>query len=343
LRKKQRSLSNRGYTLRHIASLLIVAGFALAWLAGCTGPSEPEVTGPYSDPNDHSTTAVVTNLVQIETGGTMGLINASVEAYLCVTDQEGLPLENFNHYNFAVVESSAAGRVEIGSGGLTAKSVAQTGQGTATAVVMDYTDDMPDNLIADMESAVKLFIMFMGSGDVAEIIKYSYYPGVVQSFTSDKDQLNAAVEEPWAGPGGGSALIDAVYTGLSDASTRDELSAVYAMSLGWESSSQHTLDELRQLADSSGIPCYTFGMGAGDTLKLSEIADLTGGRFFYVPELEDPTKVYELLTGMLKKTYVLEWTIQSPSGSEVHVTITTEYTCGNGTLTSTATGTFVAP
>ena len=329
--------------MRQNGLLLIVGSLLLMSFAGCTGPSEPEITGPYSNPGDHTTTAVVTNLIQIETGGTMGLAGPWVKVYLSVTDQQGLPLENFNHYNFAVVESSSAGTVNVDSDNLDAKSVAQTGQGTATAVVMDYSDYMPENLRSDMESAVKLFITFMGSGDAAEIVKYSYYPEVVQSFTSSKDDLTAAVEAPWTGPGGGAALIDAVYVAMLDASTRAELSAVYAMSMGWEYSSQHTIGQLGELADSTLIPCYTFGMGAGDTLKLSEIADLTGGRFFYVPELEDPAKTYELLTGVLKKSYVLEWDIRSPSGSEVHVTITTEYVCGNGTLTSTATGVFTAP
>jgi hypothetical protein len=329
--------------MTHARVLLVLGGLLLLTLAGCTGPSEPEITEPFSDPGDNSTTALVTNLVQIETGGTMSTAGNWVKIYLSVTDQGGFPLQNFNQYNFAVVESSAAGRVEIGTDLLTAKSVDQSGKSTASAMVMDYSDYMPGSLISDMEGAVKLFIVLMQSGDVAEIIKFAYYPEVFQTFTSSKSDLTAAVEAPWGGATGGSSLVDAIYTGMLHASEREELRAVYALSMGWEASSQHSMAQLRELADSTGIPCYTFGMGVGDTLKLCEIADFTSGRFFYVPGLENPAEVYEVLSGMLKKCYELKWTIQSPAGSDVHVSITTEYTCGNGTLTSTATGLFTAP
>jgi hypothetical protein len=266
-----------------------------------------------------------------------------VKVYLSVTNQEGFPLESFNHYNFAVVESSSAGRAEIGRDLLFVKSASEDGKSTASSMVMDYSDYMYDSLQGNMENAVKLFIMLMQSGDVAEIVKFAYYPEIVQVFTSNKSDLTAAVEAPWGGATGGSSLIDGIYMGMIDASEREELAAVYALSMGWENSSQHSMAHLRELADSTGIPCYAFGMGMGDTLTLREIADFTGGRFFYVPGLDDPTEMYQILSGMLKKCYVLKWTIQSPSGSDVHLSIATEYTCGNGTLTSTATGVFTAP
>ncbi len=327
---------------RQTIVLTCVLGLFLA-LSGCREPSEPEITEPFSDLNDLNTTAVVTNLVQIETGGTKQAAGGWAKAYLSVTDQEGLPLQNFNHFNFSVVESTATTRLEISSEELTVKTAEEIGAATASAMVMDYSIHMPDSLKGDVENAVKLFILLMRSSDVAEIIKYSDYPYVAQVFTSDKDLLTAAVEAPWGGAGGRAALIDAVYQAILDASVRDELKAVYAMGLGWEEASLHTLTELFQLADVACVPCYAFVFGEGDTLTLKEIADYTGGRLFYIPSLDEPEKIYELLSGMLKKSYVIEWDVKSSSGSEVALSIKTDYTCGNGALTSTATGLFIAP
>jgi hypothetical protein len=325
--------------------IAVLAGALALFLAfsGCREPSEPEITEPFSDMNDLSTTAVVTNLVQIETGGTMKTAVRWAKACLSVTDQEGVPLQNFNHFNFSVVESTASSRFEVASEQLTVKTVEETGLATASAMVMDYTIHMPESLKGDAENAVKLFIFLMKSGDVAEIIKYADYPYVAQIFTSDKDLLTTAVEDPWGGAGGRAALIDAVYQAILDASEREELKAVYTIGLGWEEASQHTLAELFELADATNVPCYGFVFEDGDTLTVKEIADYTGGRLFYIPSLDEPEKIYELLSGMLKRSYVVEWQVKSSSGSEVALSITTDYTCGNGALTSTATGIFTAP
>lgn len=327
---------------------LLTAAAVFLMVAGCgkeevTAPSP--VTGPYSDLSDNTTDALVTNVVQIETGGTLAMSLARwVKVYFSVTNQNGTPLERFNYFNFALVESTDTQVVKIDSSRVTVQTVEQSGRAMATSLIMDFSASVAGQPEADMKVAIKGFIEGMRSNDAGEVIKYSDLTEVIQHYTTHKGSLNSAVDAYWPGAYGRTALYDAVYLGMLHTDTRSELKLVLPLCDGWDDASQHSLWDIFSLADSTDVRCYTIGFGADvDTFNLKEIAWVTDGRFFYAPTSADLTKVYSSISNQIMKCYVLGWEVQSPTGSNVTAVITVSYECAKGTFTSTARSSFTAP
>lgn len=299
----------------------------------CIKTPPPE---PYSDPYDFTTTNIKTNIIQIETGES-GF--TWVKAYISVTNQEGTPLENFNVANFEVTE----GTIPVELGEITFNSFEGGGGSIATPLIMDYSGSMSGQPIVDMETAVKSFISKMQAQDIAEIIKFSSWVEVSQSFTSNKDLLTLAVDSSWSGAGYSTALCDAIYTGITDASQQTGLKATLAFTDGYENCSSHTWSDVIQHALNSKLAIYTIGLGECDSSHLKLVADTTGGRYFYAPTSQDLQNIYQLISGQLQKSYTLKWNVKSQSGSQVTIIIRVTYECGNGTFESISTGSFVAP
>jgi len=313
-------------------------------LSGCTQPSGPEVSGPHENLDDNTTTGLVTNVVQIETGGNLGMNTSGwVKVYFSLTNQEGTPLGSFNRFNFSIRESTATQVVEIGSEELTVNTVEGAGEPLATSIVMDYSQFMADTSKSHMASAAKVFIALMMTDDVAEIIKFSDWVEVVQAYTSDKNALNAAVDSFWPGSGGSAALYDAIYTGLIDTYGRPEFKGLLTFSAGWDNYSVMDTSQLYSYADTTGIPCYSICLDDSDSVFLQDVANRTGGRYFHSSMVLDPQKAYELFSGLQKKVYILRWNVQSPPGEGVTAIITASYRCANGTFAGTARGSFMAP
>lgn len=316
----------RRINLKH--AMLAITCIAFLFLACGNGGEEA-----YSDESDFNTTAVQTNIVQVETGASSP---DWVKIYMVVTDQEGNPLQNFTVGNFAVMEFQTDS-IDVDAGEITFDVFGGTAGGTiVTPLTMDYSGSMSAENITDMETACSTFVVMMQSQDRAEIIKFSDYVGVVQAFTSDKNLLIAAIKDSiW--PSGLTALYDAVFQGIEDACPETGLRAVLAFTDGWENASTHTLADCIAEALSCGLGVYTVGLGSPDSVSLDSLARATGGRYYHAPTSQELADLYSLISGQLQNSYTLKWNIQSPSGT-VFIIVTTTYTCGNGTFTSTAVG-----
>jgi len=312
---------------------------------------EREIIGSgkaYSNPNDSVTTSIETNIIQIELPKVLIYkidtnSDGEVKVYLSVTNQNGTPIDSLNSYNFEVEERTSSGTLPVESEEIDVTTVEQSGSAIATSMIMDYSGSMSGQPIVDMETAIKSFINNMQSGDKGEIIKFSDYPEVVQSFTTNKNALISAVDEEWPGAGGSTALYDAIYLGLTDTYSQSGMKAVLAFTDGCENASVHSKSELLSHADALRIAIYTIGLGGVDEQELQELANYTGGRYFYAPTSQDLKDIYDLISGQLRKSYVLKWAVKSKSGLKVTLSITTTYTGGNGTFSDIATGEFTAP
>jgi VWFA-related protein len=325
---------------RTLLTLAALTGCALVFtLVSCSTAQKEQ---PYSNPNDMTTTDLVASIVQVDTGHSSP---GWVKVYLSVTDQDGTPLENFKRGNFEVSEVTTTKTYDVDLGDITLSTVGQSGQPVATAMVMDYSGSMSGQPSTDMETAVKTFIGLMQTQDKAEIIKFSDYAEVVQSFTSNKSSLTAAVDGSWPGAGGMTALCDGIWQGVTDAGSVSGMRAVIAFTDGKENSSSysHMWPYLIPYAQSNHVAIYTVGLGDCDSLILKDACTSTGGRFFYAPTSQGLQQIYQLISRQLRKAYTLKWPVLTPKGASVQASITTTYAGGNGTFSKTAAASFVSP
>jgi hypothetical protein len=326
-----------GSNLKLLALVLfILAGF-LILSEGCQKDDDKPKKKAYSNMRDDSTTAIQVSIPRIELGpGRSTLINV----FLSVTDQDGNPFTEFTKYNFKITEVCEGETDTTLVASITFNKIDVEGYNIAAAMTMDYSGSMETWDIENMEIAARQFVRMKEDIDYCEIIKFSDYYDVVQSFTSDTALLIQAIDSYYYS--GYTAFCDAVYTGINDAayfiqSQTTYVPAVLGFTDGWDNNS-YTADYYTcvQTSIDKQVPVYTIGYGDADSVNLKYLAENTGGRYFYTPNSSDLVNLYDLISGQLKNLYKVTWEYDNPGCMKVWVYVTASYTCANGTFIAQA-------
>jgi uncharacterized protein YegL len=323
---------------RTLLVLAMATGMFLMVLPGCKKDKEDEITGPYSNMNDMTTTSIKLTIPRIETSLQRSTL---IRLFLSVTDQDGNPLRNFNVYNFEITEVCSGDTDTTLVGSLTINELNDEASYLAAALTMDYSGSMGAEDVMNMEDAVKTFMEKKQQNDYMEVIKFGSKVQVVSPFTDNLDSLNYAVDSiPYNGSGS-TAFCDAVNRGLVDGDEfyqthPDYFPTVLGFTDGHDNLSHISLDKLIDSAKTKQIPVYTIGFGDANTNKMTKLADQTGGRYYYTPDAEELSKLYSLISGQLKNLYIAEWTYDNPACDTVLVTVKVSYTCANGDFVSFA-------
>jgi VWFA-related protein len=298
------------------------------------------------------TTPVVT---QVNANGSLASVSRTqVAGIMSVTDQNGNPITGLTSQNvIAQLKWLVASTYDSVAGTPTIQSLSQSGKKIAVALTMDYSGSMFSGVydsskqkykrIVDMESATKAFINAMKTGDVAEIIKFGDAAEVVQAFTGDKSALLHIVDT-LSDSRGMTALYESINQGLVDAalqSTTTYARAIVAFTDGGENNSTVTRLQMLQKSWQYAIPVYTIGLldssahstppgqNSSQELDLVQIADTTGGFYFYAPNASQLTQIYAKISGQISNAYAVSITWPStglpPTGTNVNAIITVIY------------------
>ena len=274
------------------------------------------------------------------TGGlnlTFNQIDASgfptIDCYVTVTDDQGNPISGLNESNFTVKED-----------GHTESPITVTPMGAgavpiAVALVIDRSGSMGLQPLDDAKTAAITFVNQMGSNDKAAVISFSSDVRVDQPFTSDKSLLINAINSLTSG--GFTAMYDAVIKAVNQTNTQTGRKAIILMTDGADNASSSSLQDAINTAVQSNIPVFTIGLGLTAEQDLQQIADSTGGRYYYAPSSSDLQQIYQLISQQLQNQYKITYTTHNPNrdGTTRTVRITANYQ-GN---TDTKSRTYVAP
>jgi VWFA-related protein len=215
-------------------------------------------------------------------------------------DQNGNPLNDLTAANFRVFEKPNYPpfdfRVEavitdvryVSEGG---------GVGSISVVLcLDRSGSMSGQPDADLRVAANAFVDLMNPGDLAEVINFSSSVYVDQPFTSDKSLLKAAITKYI---GSSTALYDAVYKSIQDASGQSGRKAVISMTDGCENASSHSLTDIANLSSTALVPVYTIGLGGLCENVLIQMASDTGGVYYPAPSSSDLLTIYQKISKSL--------------------------------------------
>ncbi|MEI6889816.1 MAG: vWA domain-containing protein [Bacteroidales bacterium] len=331
---KTRNLFISKSTLIMILISLLVSSVFI----GCSkkDSTDPTPTSqPFSNTGDDSTTRIIASIPRIELSKVK---STGVTLYLSVTDQKGHPFPNFNQYNF-VIKQVCIGRTDTAVvTSLGFQKMNQSGQNIATPLVLDYSGSM-SSYLADLEQAAAKFITIKNKNDQAELIKFSSSIENVQPFTKDTTALLTALIASWPGSGGSTALYDAMMMGIDDADlfssqqSSTYLPAIIGFTDGINNASSSTSQDVIDNAIAKQIPVYMLGFGGADSVSLSSIANQTGGRYYYTPDMSTLQSLFSMISGQLKNIYLASW-VYSSTCTEVMIIVEASYTCGKGTFYS---------
>ena len=202
----------------------------------------------------------------------------------------------------------------------------------AIAAVMDYSGSLTDQTVAfaDMKNGFSSLFSSLRATDLGEVLKFDNEIEVVQSFTSDKAALLAAIAAPFD-KGRATKLYDAVFQAVEDTAVNANYRrAVIVATDGREEGptpgvpfSTHSLTEVINNAVSKKVPVFTIGIGSLiDRGVLQQMATATGGLYYEANTSQNLANIYQQLSSVLyEKQYTLTFN-QLPIGVGVVSSLT---------------------
>ncbi|HEX3644274.1 MAG TPA: VWA domain-containing protein [Vicinamibacterales bacterium] len=198
----------------------------------------------------------------------------------------------------------------------------------ALALLLDTSASMDSKLPTAQEAAIG-FARRLRSQDLAEVIDFDSRVVVLQNFTNNAAELEAAIKKTSAG--GSTSLYNAVYIALKDlkkvvAKNAEEIrrQAIVVLSDGEDTSSLLPFEEVLDLAKRSETAIYAIGLrapeGPGTTTKgfkeaefvLRQFAQETGARSFFPSQLAELSGVYGQISDELSSQYTVGYTSRNP-------------------------------
>jgi len=198
----------------------------------------------------------------------------------------------------------------------------------ALALLVDTSASMESKLQTAQEAAIG-FAKKLRPQDLAEVVDFDSRVIVLQNFTNNLPELEAAIRKTSAG--GSTSLYNAVYIALKDlkkvvAKNSDDIrrQAIIVLTDGEDTSSLLPFEEVLDLAKRSETAIYSIGLRAGEgsttttrgfkeaEFVLRQFSQETGGRPFFPNQLADLNNVYGQIADELSSQYSVGYTSRNP-------------------------------
>ena len=210
----------------------------------------------------------------------------------------------------------------------------------SVALALDYSSSTTPATL-DIEAAAKDFIDLLDTDndDEAAIIKFDDEVFLTQVFTTSKDDLKAAVDEPFPNKRDGTSIFDAAWQAIDLTAARQyDRQAVIILSDGGDYHSVRSLSEVIDHALEKGVPVFTIGLGTINVAVLQQLADETGGQYFSSPASDDLQDVYLQIAEILANQYVLEYNSSLFGGVSTTLDVEVDFNALQGEDSKVVTG-----
>ena len=124
-------------------------------------------------------------------------------------------------------------------------------------------------------------------------------------------------------PDGATALYDAIVSGLYRFRSVQGRKALVIVSDGEDTASRIEYNAMLNYARASRVPLYFIGVdiGIGGGGKMRALADETGGRAYFIRNVEDLEKTYEQLEAELRTQYLLRYYTETTKKDQKYRTV----------------------
>ena len=251
--------------------------------------------------------------------GRLAVFKAGVDVVnlaVTVTDPKGRFVTDLAEVDFEVLEEGVRQPLTI----FTREDLP-----VSLAILIDTSASM-DTKLAQAQTAAIRFVKTLHPADEAQVVQFSRRAEVVQDFTSDKAQLEAAIRSTHAS--GDTALYTAIYVALKDLDRRHrdgELRrrAVVVLTDGEDTASSVTDEQVLDLAKRTGIGVYGVGLFGSEvarplnpdqsTFFFSALGRATGGQAHFLKTVSQLDGVYDRLAQELRSQYGLGYVSNNPA------------------------------
>jgi Ca-activated chloride channel homolog len=185
----------------------------------------------------------------------------------------------------------------------------------SVGLIFDSSGSMSDKIEKSKEAALQFF-KTSNPQDEFMLINFSERPNLIAAFTSKFENLQDHLIVVKAG--GKTALLDAIYLGLSEmkkATTNRK--ALLVISDGGDNHSRYTERDVKKAVKEADVEIYSVGIfeplasrsrtpeEAGGPGLLADLAEVSGGRMFSVEDPNELPDIMEKISIELRNQYVL--------------------------------------
>jgi VWFA-related protein len=287
---------------------------------------------PSNDPDENPVTVTVSgdgkglnvSINQVSTN--CPAVTPTVTLYVTVADEDGDPLvPPLAQDKFSLSENGVTidpGDISFDNTVTSPKSIALVLDISASMELRDAIDEM-------QVAAVSFVNKLTAPPDEAEIIRFAkgVEPFPAPVFTNNVDILKAAINaDPDINPvdfRDGTAMYDAVEQAVADTAAQgsDRRRAVVVIADGRDNSSFADLNELIDQALESGVPVFTIGLGDVNAENMQQLADQTGGQYYYAPDEGDLDAIYDQISEIISSQYTLGYDSPSSCGDPISLDV----------------------
>ena len=212
----------------------------------------------------------------------------------------GLDQENFQVYDEKVEQKIVAFSTEDAP--------------ISVGMIFDCSGSMGDKIQKSKEAALQFF-KTSNPQDEFMLISFSDRPDLISGFTAKYENLQERLLTVKSG--GRTALLDAIYLGLSEmkkATTNRR--ALLVISDGGDNHSRYTENDIKRAVRESDVQIYAVGIFEPATSRptpeeasgpglLAELSEVSGGRMFSVENSNELPDIAEKISIELRNQYVL--------------------------------------
>ena len=197
--------------------------------------------------------------------------------------------------------------------------------GVNVVLTIDRSGSMRDGPIADARSAAITFVELMQDNDNSAVVSFNHLTRTDYPFSNNTDSLTNAIAKIQAG--GGTSIFDALIHSADLFRNVTKKRAIILLTDGADKDSRYTLEEALRTLIPREIPVFTIGLGLNhnspEEQVLRQIANETGGRYYYSPSSSDLEEIYRAISMLLHHRYKVTYSTHNPAkdGTRRHVEI----------------------
>jgi Ca-activated chloride channel family protein len=230
-----------------------------------------------------------------------------IELPVMVTDKTGLPVTDLKEKDFEVLENAKPQKI-------TTFNYASN-LPIAAGVLIDHSGSMKPRMEQAKSAALEFFKRIMKGGDRAFVTGFAFDAKSASPFVTDVASLESQVRAiPEAS--GGTALYDAIVTGLYRFRTLQGRRALIILTDGEDTTSRTSYEDMLNYARSARVPLYFIGVGlgmfdVGGVGKMKALAAETGGIAYFIHDIKQLAEAYGQLEKDLRSQYLIAYNAQS--------------------------------
>lgn len=240
-----------------------------------------------------------------------------VELPVTVLDAAGAPILGLEKENFTILESGKPKTID--SFAFSANLPLSVG------VLVDHSGSMKPRIEQARTAAIEFFSQIMREGDRAFFGGFAFAAKGITPFVSNLGTLRSEIDS-LPGAEGGTALYDAIVSGLYRFRSVQGRKALVIVSDGEDTASRVDYDDMLRYVRAARVPIYFIGIGISRmefslTSQLKNLAAETGGVAYFVGDVDQLRGTYQQLEQELRSQYLLGYYTESTKDDRDYRTV----------------------